>query len=313
VNVGSVRNSGWEFQAGYNTVLANDLLLGISANLTTVKNEVRSLTSGVEEYQQDGIYRTQVGFPIGHFFAYKTCGVYQTNEEASQVVDNTIGGNHAEAGDMCFQDIRGEYERDPETGELIETPPDGMITPADRTYLGKTIPDAYYGINFNAAYRNFDLTAFFTGVTGVQAYNQVRRSLETMAGGGGNQLATTQNRWTPENPSRTMPRAIGGDPAGNARLSDRWIEDADYFRLKTLQIGYTLPDDIFGSAVRNTRIYLSATNLWTLTDYSGLDPEFTSRGNAFNEARNQSQLGAGTDDGNVPQPRIFQIGVSTTF
>ena len=210
---------------------------------------------------------------------------------------------------MCFQDVNS---RDAD-GVLQEGVPDGTITTDDRTYLGKTIPDAYYGINLNALYRNFDLTAFFTGVTGVQAYNAVRRSLESMGGGGGNQLTTTQNRWTPENPSNTMPRAIGSDPAGNNRLSDRWIEDADFFRLKTLQLGYTLPDNLLGSNVRNTRVYLSATNLWTVTDYSGLDPEFTSRGNAFNAANNQSQLGSGTDDGNVPQPRMFQIGISTTF
>lgn len=313
VNVGSMRNSGFEFQAGYNTVIGNDVQLGVNANLTTVKNRLLSLSEGVEEYNQQSAYRTEVGQPVGYFFGYKTCGVHQSDAAAGAVTDNTTGGNQPGAGDMCFVDVRGEYERDPDTGERIETSPDGVITLADRTYLGKTIPDAYYGINFNAAYRNFDLTAFFTGVTGVQAYNQVRQNLERMAGGGGNQLASTRNRWTPENPSNSMPRAIGGDPAQNARLSDRWIEDADYFRLKTLQLGYTLPENLLGPAVRNTRIYVSATNLWTLTDYSGLDPEFTSRGNAFNAANNQSQLASGTDDGNVPQPRMFQIGVSASF
>ena len=313
VNVGSMRNSGWEFQAGYNRVFGNDLQLGINANLTTVKNELVSLTEGVDEYNQQNAYRTEVGQPVGYFYGYQTCGVYQSDAEAGQITDNTTGGNQPQAGDMCFRDLRGPYETDPETGERRETPPDGLITPVDRTYLGKTIPDAYYGINFNAVFRNFDFTAFFNGVTGIQAYNSVRQNLERMAGGGGNQLASTQNRWTPTNPSNTMPRAIGGDPAGNARLSDRWIEDADYLRLKTVQLGYTLPDNLLGAPVRNTRLYLSATNLWTLTDYSGLDPEFTSRGNAFNAANNQSQLASGTDDGNVPQPRMFQIGITTTF
>ena len=312
VNVGSVRNSGWELQAGYNTVLANDLQLGISANLTTVNNELVSLTDGVYEYQQDDVYRTEVGRPIGFFYGYETCGVHQSDAAASAIPDNTTGGNAPRAGDMCFRDLRGGYERD-DDGRPVETPPDNQITVADRTYLGKTIPDAYYGINLNAVFRNFDVTAFFTGVTGVQAYNLVRRNLESMAGGGGNQLASTANRWTPDQPGNTMPRAIGSDPADNTRFSDRWVEDADYFRLKTLQVGYTLPAGLLGANVRNTRLYLSATNLWTVTDYSGLDPEFTTRGNAFNAANNQSQLGARTDDGNVPQPRMFQIGVSTTF
>jgi hypothetical protein len=309
INVGSMRNSGFEFEAGYNTVLANDLQLGISGNLTTVNNELVSLTEGVQEYNQSGgVYRTAIGFPVGYFYGYKTCGVHQTDAAAAQIPDNTTGANQPRAGDMCFQDINGRNSEGQLTGA-----PDGRITTDDRTYLGKTIPDAYYGINLNGAFRNFDATAFFTGVVGVQAYNSVRQNLERMAGGGGNQLATTQNRWTPDNPSNSMPRAIGGDPAGNARFSDRWVEDSDYLRLKMLQVGYRIPDTFLRGLARNTRVYVSATNLWTLTDYTGLDPEFTTRGNSFNQANNQSQLGSGTDDGNVPQPRMFQVGVSTSF
>jgi TonB-linked SusC/RagA family outer membrane protein len=312
INVGSMRNSGIELEAGYNTLIGDDIDFGVSANLTTVKNNLVSLTEGVEQYSQQNVYRTAIRQPVGYFFGYKTCGVHQTDADAALIRDNTTGANQPAAGDMCFQDVRGPWERD-EDGNLIETPPDGLITTDDRTYLGKTIPDFYYGINLNAAYRNFDLTAFFNGVSGIQAYNQMRQNLESMSGGGSNKLATTQNRWTPSNPSNTMPRAIGGDPAGNNRFSDRWVEDSDFLRLKTLQLGYMLPDNLLGTSARGTRLYVSASNLWTLTDYTGLDPEFTTRGNAFNAANNQSQLGAGTDDGNVPQPRMFQIGVSTTF
>jgi TonB-linked SusC/RagA family outer membrane protein len=309
INVGSMRNSGFEFEAGYNTIVGNDLQLGVSANLTTVNNELVSLTEGVQEYNQSGgVYRTAIGFPVGYFYGYKTCGVHQTDAAAAQIPDNTTGANQPRAGDMCFQDINGRNSEGDLTGA-----PDGRITTDDRTFLGKTIPDAYYGINLNGAYSNFDMTAFFTGVMGVQAYNSVRQNLERMAGGGGNQLATTQNRWTPDNPNNSMPRAIGGDPAGNARFSDRWVEDSNYLRLKMLQLGYRIPDTFLRGLARNTRLYVSATNLWTLTDYSGLDPEFTTRGNSFNQANNQSQLNSGTDDGNVPQPRMFQIGVSTSF
>lgn len=313
INVGLMRNSGFEFEAGYNTRVSDAVDFSVTGNLTTVKNRLVSLTQGVDEYnQQGGVYRTSVGFPVGYFYGYKTCGVFQTDADAARIPDQTTGANQPRAGDMCFQDIRGPYETD-SLGNKIETPPDGKITTDDRTYLGKTIPSMYYGVNFNTAYRNVDLTAFFTGVTGVQRYNSVRRNLETMAGGGGNQLAETQNRWTPTNPSNTIPRAIGGDPAANARFSDRWVESGAFMRLKTLQLGYTLPDNLLGSHMSATRLYVSATNLWTVTDYSGLDPEFTTRGNSFNQSNNGSQLGAGTDDGNVPQPRMFQIGVSTSF
>jgi TonB-linked SusC/RagA family outer membrane protein len=312
INVGLMRNSGFELEAGYNTRIADALDFSVTGNLTTVKNELVSLTQGVDEYSQQGVYRTSVGKPVGYFYGYQTCGVYQTDADASKITDKTTGANQPRAGDMCFKDIRGPYQTD-SLGNKIETPPDGLITTDDRTYLGKTIPDVYYGVSFNTAYRALDFTAFFTGVTGVQRYNSVRRNLETMSGGGGNQLAETQNRWTPTNPSNTMPRAISGDPAGNARFSDRWVESGAFMKLKTLQLGYTLPNNLLGTHATGTRVYVSATNLWTVTGYSGLDPEFTTRGNSFNQASNGSQLGAGTDDGNIPQPRMFQIGVSTSF
>jgi TonB-linked SusC/RagA family outer membrane protein len=313
INVGKMRNSGFEFEAGYNTRVQDAVDISLTGNLTTVKNELVSLTHGVAEYSQNGVYRTSIGEPVGYFYGFETCGVHQSDADAQRIPDNTIGGNKPGAGDMCFKDLHGVPEIDSISGLPILTPPDGKITNDDRVYLGKTIPDAYYGINVNAAYRKLDFTAFFNGVMGVQRYNSLRQSMESMAGGNGNQLATTQNRWTTSNPSNTMPRAISGDPAGNNRFSDRWVEDGDFFRLKTVQLGYTLPENILGSHSSGTRIYVSATNLWTLTDYSGLDPEFTTRGNSFNQSNNGSQIAAGTDDGNVPQPRMFQIGISTSF
>ncbi|HEV2125146.1 MAG TPA: SusC/RagA family TonB-linked outer membrane protein, partial [Chloroflexota bacterium] len=304
-NVGLVRNSGLELEAGYNTRIRDAVDLTISGNLTTVNNELVALTEGIEQFQQAGFYRTSVGQPIGYFYGFQTCGVFQTEAEAA--ASPRRPGNQPGAGDLCFRDLNA----------------DTVLNDQDRMYLGKTIPDAFYGINLNAGFRGFDLTAFFTGVTGVQRFNALRAGfglsgnpgLETMGGGGANQLTTVRNRWTPTNPSNTTPRAIAGDPAGNNRLSDRWVEDGDFLRLKTLQLGYTLPDNLFGTRTRGTRLYVSATNLWTLTDYSGLDPEFSSTppGSAFGNANNQSQLQAGTDFGNIPQPRMFQIGVTTTF
>jgi TonB-dependent starch-binding outer membrane protein SusC len=295
INVGNMVNQGIELEAGYNTQLRNGLALNLSGNLTTVRNELESIMDGVEVFHTSGFYRTAVGHPVGHFFGYKTCGVFQTGQAIPYV--DKVSNNQPQAGDMCFQDING----------------DGEITPADRVVLGNTIPDMFYGFNMNAGFRAFDLTAFFTGVRGVERYNSLRQSMESMAGGGGNKLATTQNRWTPTNPSTTMPRALGGDPVGNNRLSDRWIEDAGYLRLKTLQLGVTLPHHLLRGVANDTRVYVSGTNLFTRTNYSGLDPEFTTRGNAFDGANNQSQLSAGTDDGNIPQPRMFQVGISTSF
>lgn len=312
INVGSMRNTGWELEAAYRTQVRGALDLQLSANVTTVKNELVSLLPELDVFQQGGFYRTAVGFPVGYFYGYRTCGIHQTDAAAALVPDRTTGANQPRAGDLCIRDIEGRNAEGELTGQ-----PDGQINTDDRTYLGKTIPDAYYGINLNANWRRLDLTAFFNGVVGVQRYNAVRRDLESMSGGGVNQLATTLDRWSPSNPGGTLPRAILGDPAQNNRFSDRWVEDGDFFRLKTLQLGYSLPDDVLGSRTRNTRVYVSATNLFTLTDYSGLDPEFgaagtnTAYGNFY--AVNGSQLQAGTDFGNIPQPRMFQVGVSTSF
>ena len=312
-NTGLVRNSGFELEGGYHTRMLGAVSLDVSGNLTTVRNRLMSLAEGIDEYSQQGVYRTSVGYPIGYFYGYQTCGIYQTAAAAAAAPqDKTIGNNKPQAGDVCFQDVRGPYEIDPETGRKIETPPDGIIDANDRSYLGKTIPDLYYGINLNSTYRQFDLGLLFTGVGGVHRYSAMRRDLEALSGGAGNLLASTRRRWTGEGTSKTMPRAVLGDPNQNDRFSDRWVENGSYFRLKTVQLGYRLPDHLLGVGLGGTRLYVSATNLFVLTPYEGFDPEFTTSIDIW-RSRNDNQLAAGTDTGNLPQPRTIQIGVSTAF
>jgi TonB-dependent starch-binding outer membrane protein SusC len=304
-NSGLVTNRGVELEVGYSPPqFVSGLDLRVSGNLTTVRNRLESLAPEIEEFTPPGDggvqtwaqhYRTAPGFPVGYFYGYQTCGIFRTDEAAAQAaMDRTIDGRRPQAGDMCFVDVTG----------------DGEITTADRTFLGSSIPDAYYGLNLSANYRRFDLTAFFNGVQGVTLYNQLRRNLEHMGGGNSNQMRTTQDRWTPQNPNASMPRAISGDPAGNNRFSDRWLEDGSYFRLRTLQLGFTLPDRFMGT--NNTRIYVNAQNLFTITGYSGFDPEFTTTIDHW-RSRNDLALFQGTDRGDIPQPRMFQIGLSTSF
>jgi len=158
-------------------------------------------------------------------------------------------------------------------------------------------------------YGRIDFALLFSGVGGVQKYNEVRHSIESVSGGGSNRSVAVLNHWTPQNPSATLPRAVVGDPNQNDRLSNRWIEDAQYLRLRNAQIGYTLPSWM---GLERTRVYLSALNVFTLTPYKGLDPEFTTSID-FSRSRNAIQQGAATDRGNTPQPRTFQVGVSTSF
>jgi hypothetical protein len=162
-----------------------------------------------------------------------------------------------------------------ESGQLPAATPDGQVNFYDRTFLGKTIPGFYYGFNAGANYKGFDLSIFFQGQGDVQKVNYARWGGESMSGIGNNQWTSTKNRWTPENHSTTMPRAISGDPNGNTRFSDRWVEDNSFMRLKNIQIGYTVPASFVAKsrAIERARIYVSGTNLATFTKWTGIDPE----------------------------------------
>jgi hypothetical protein len=218
------------------------------------------------------------------------------------------GNNRPRPGDVRFEDNNSPLVGDP-NGKMFSGQPDGSVTPADRTYLGKTIPDFFYGLSINGNYKAFDLSVLFQGVGGVQAYNALRQEREGLGGGGRNVLATTLNRWKGEGTSNTMPRAIAGDPAANNRFSSRWIEDASFFRLRNVQLGYALPQSLLAKTrtFRSARIYVAASNLFVITDYTGFDPEVMTFGQAA------FQTGAGTDRGSTPQPRTYQVGFQVNF
>ena len=170
--------------------------------------------------------------------------------------------------------------------------PDSIINDNDSTYLGKTIPGYFYGLNIGANYKGFDISIFFQGIGDVQKYNGTRSGLESM-GGLANQWSTVLDRWTSTNHSTKIPRAVYADPQVTTRFSDRFVENAGYLRLKNLQIGYSLPKQLLNKAgfIQNLRFYGSAVNLFTITDWTGLDPE---------------------NDG-IPPTRQFLFGVTATF
>jgi TonB-dependent starch-binding outer membrane protein SusC len=308
VNLGEVSNKGFEFEVGYNHVFGNGLQLSLGGNLTTVKNRLESLAPGLEEFTSNGVYRTAVGQPIGYFYGYKTNGLYQNQQD----IDAVFTGDFVDAnspdgpspGDVRFLDVNGPGDETQFSGE-----PDGRIDFNDRTYLGKTIPSYFYGFNIGLNFKNFDLSLLFQGVGDVQVFNQVRQNGLNLQGGGSNMLVESQERWTGPGTSNSVPRAISGDPNQNNRFSDRFVEDAGFLRLRNLQIGYTLPASVTSRipGFRSARIYLAGTNLFVVTDYSGMDPEVLT----FRQV--SSQIGAGTDGGNMPQPRIVQLGVQLQF
>ena len=295
-NLGQIKNSGIELAVSYNNKVG-DFRYSLGGNFTTTNNNVVSLggipeiVSGVGGAQS---HRTTAGESLGYFYGYKTNGIYKTAEEAKAALKDASGT--ASAGDVRFVDVNG----------------DGVIDSKDRTKLGSPIPGYFYGINGSAGWKSFDLSVLLQGVGKMQVYNAGRQGFENMSDGG-NQSTSVLNRWSASNPSGTFPRATADDPNSNNRYSDRWIENADYLRIKNIQLGYTLPNSIGGMTkdfLSGARVYIGIQNLATFTQYSGFDPEVT-RGASFQKG--EFSLANGQDSGGSPQPRIVQVGVQLKF
>jgi hypothetical protein len=270
INLAQVSNRGFEFTLGYNNRFGN-LGINFSSNFTTTKNRVEKLyvdqPGGVEE-----------GLPMNYIYGYKMEGIFQTQAEVDEYKaayqDN---GKMAQLapGDIIFADMFGPPEEGATGKEAFRSfEPDNLVNNYDQTYLGKTIPGFFYGFTTGADYKGFDFSITFRGLGDVQTVNWERRRGEDMEGSGRNQWATISNRWTPENPSTTMPRAIFRDPSDNSRMSDRWVEDAGFIRMDNMQLGYTISPNLLEKIkISNGRVFLSAQNLFVLTPYTGIDPE----------------------------------------
>lgn len=278
-NGGAMTNYGYEFSINYSNQ-HNEFKYSISANLGTLKNEVTKI--GVKGNPIYGAAsKTEVGRSAGEIFAWETDGIFQSVEEIAAAPTQTNAG----VGDIRFKDVDG----------------DRAITDKDRTYQGTTIPKYNYGANFNASYKNFDLTMVWQGAGGNKVFNAMYRDL--MRGDYGNHHTDELNFWTPTNTNTDVPRPIIGDPNGNNRDSNRYIEDGDYLKLQTLEIGYQIPTpkDFF---IEKARVYLNGQNLWTITDYKGYDPDFNSNDGLFSR---------GYDAGSFPNPRTISLGVDLKF
>ncbi len=283
-NAADVRNNGFEFTARYaNVSKGGDFSYSIAANFGTLHNEV--LAIGADDIPISGTgSRTEVGRSIAEIYVYETEGIFQNQEE----IDNHALQPLAEPGDVKFRDVNG----------------DGVIDDNDRTFQGVTIPTYTYGLTFNANYKNFDATVFFQGSGGNKVINNTRRLL--MLGDYTNSTTDMLNYWSPDNTDTDIPRPVIGDPNENARFSDRFVEDGSYLRLQVLEVGYTLA---FSKYIESVRFSLSAQNLFTITSYTGADPDFTN-----NVAYDQVALfNRGLDNGSFPNPRGYFFGLQVRF
>jgi TonB-linked SusC/RagA family outer membrane protein len=290
-NVADMVNKGFDLELGYKKRIG-ELHISVNANLSYVKNEVTYLGNGIEflsggEGFQSSTYpitRTQVGQAVNSFFGFKTDGIFQNQEEVNAYV-NSAGQPiqpNAVPGDFRWTDING----------------DGQITADDRTFLGSPLPDFSYGLTLNLEYKNFDLLIFGQGVTG----NQIFQGLRRLDIANANYQTDALGRWTGEGTSNSFPRLTTNDTNKNFNNpSDFYLEDGDYFRIKTIQLGYTLPNNwIEKVKMAKARVYLTGENLFTFTKYSGFDPE----------------IGGGVmgiDRGFYPQAKTFMMGVNLNF
>ncbi len=296
-NIGTVSNKGIEVSLDHQNKMAQ-LNYSLGANVSFIKNELTGLNDGSPITKDRTL--SNIGMPLYTFWGYEYEGVYKTDQEAAE---HLYGMNDVHAGDARFKDISG-----------ADGKPDGIIDEYDKTDLGNPFPWLTYGFNIGVDYKNFDLQIFFQGVYGNKIFNGVR--LRTESSGNEATLSTTMRdvyiNYTDEmkqsmdkygidwtklvNTNGSIP-----NPSGNSRnevTSSRYIENGAYFRLKNVQLGYTIPKVMTQQVgIDRCRIYLSVSNLFTLTKYTGYDPE----------------IGSGVDYGNYPQSRTLMLGLNLNF
>lgn len=316
-NAGSVETKGFEIQLGYND-FEGDFQWSASMNLGTYNSEVISLGGldaiQVNQFENEGLTRLEVGMPAFYFYGWQFDGIFVDDAEAEAYLNG--GQDGAQGGDFRIVDVAG-----PEDDQGNKTGPDGVIDANDRTEIGNPFPDVTMGLNLNFSYRGLDLNVFIQGTYGNDIYNTNIYDLEGMPRLFNSGVAVL-DRWTPTNPSNTVPRPGTGR---NVEASSRFIEDGSYTRMKNLTLGYTLPSSLFKNAISGIRIYVSAQNLITFTKYSGLDPEIGSytTGNggtrdigvppAYGEGYPVANFNTGVDYGNYPIPKSIVAGVQFSF
>jgi TonB-linked SusC/RagA family outer membrane protein len=310
-NVGSMRNQGIELALNYNGNRGKDFHYNVGLTVSSIKNTLTSITSGVNAVTNfggtifpgqgwDEFTQSVVGGPVGEFYGYKSLGIFQTQAQIDALNAKAPGGIYyrtaTKPGDRYFADVNG----------------DGVVNALDRTSLGNPQPKVFGGLNLDGTYKAWDFNLYFYGVAGNKLLNYVESSLETFQSRGSESIENVsvnyfKNRWTPTNPSNRYSRALSNDNSTlNSVPSSVWIEDGSFLKLKNVLVGYTFQKSIVSRfSLSKLRLYVSAQNLFTITKYSGLDPEIGIKGG--NPTQN------GVDNGNYPSSRFFTFGLNANF
>ena len=291
-NIGSMEAKGWEVSANWRDQV-QDFRYEIGVNLSGVKNKAKDFGLTPEylrgRFFNDYIVKNEAGGEISRFYGYIADGIFQNQTEINSHTSNTgtpLQAN-AQPGDIRFKDLNN----------------DGVINEDDKTYIGSAFPDLMVGLNVRLNYKNFDLVSNFYGTIGNDIYNSAKGGLHAGTDGQNVYANAFDKAWSGEGTSNYYPRLSYADANMNYRtVSSFFVEDGSYFRCKLLQIGYTVPKKM----TRGTELRLSASaqNLFTITSYSGMDPERAAMG---------SVLEAGIDNIGYPNPRTFLFGVNINF
>lgn len=295
-NIAQVSNKGIELELRYSDNIG-ELRYSIGGHLSTVKNRVERMYKGIP-LLGSGI---QEGYPMFYIYGYQVGGMFQNRQEVEEFMANITDVNYQgkesliDGGDLYFKDIRSAPVTDEEKTLGYSTTPDNKIDQFDQQMIGKTIPGYHYGINLSFDYKGFDFMVQGMGLGDVQKVNNIKKTFLNTGAHAVNQLEDIKNYWRPDNTNTSIPRLIFGDPAANTRMSNYWVENAGYFRLTNIQLGYSFDQSNFKALsnifLNQGRFFVGCSNAFTLTGYTGLDPE---------------------DDYN-PAPVVFYAGLTVKF
>ena len=286
INAGIVENKGIEFAIGYSETISDNFKFNLKYNITAIDNNVVSVSQdggfvpgGNFGIGQEAPSRMEAGQPIGYFRGFVTNGIFQNQE---QINSSPILNSNTQPGDLIFVDINK----------------DGIIDDLDKTNIGDPLPDATMGLNISFDLYNFDFGAYAFASVGNDIVRNYERNLPLT-----NRSIQYLNRWTGEGTSNSFPRVTNG-ATNNTLFSDFYVEDGSFVRLQNVQLGYTLAAETAEKwGIDKLRFYVSASNLFTLTEYTGYDPT-TSNG---------APIGGGIDYGFYPNPRTYLVGMNLKF
>ncbi|HEY0769863.1 MAG TPA: TonB-dependent receptor, partial [Sphingobacteriaceae bacterium] len=299
-NIGSMRNRGIDLALTYNgSALANDLTYSVGGNFSAYRNVVTKTTGdpatqyfGLNDERIQNFVVTQQDYPISSFFGYTINGVFNSDDEAAAAPTNNLGTNQNRAGRFRFEDING----------------DGVVNTGDLSIIGNPHPDFTYGINVNVNYKNFSLTLFGQGVHGNDIFNYVKYWTDFPTFAGNRSTRMLNDSWRPGKTDAILPQLTSSDQV-SILPSTYYLENGSYFRMKNVQLGYTFPKSMISRIGFNTvRVYVQGQNLFTITEYSGMDPEINLRNYT---AGNDRQIGV--DGGAYPTAKQYLVGLNLGF